>query len=70
MEKMFEEAQRSIYPAAFPYVEKLERLAKTVVFGFELKDDETINAYASGDNEITFYTGLINKGRIQDGTCI
>lgn len=62
MEKMFEEAQRSIYPAALSICREIGEISKNrCIWSFELKDDETINAYASGDNEITFYTGLINN---------
>jgi Zn-dependent protease with chaperone function len=62
MLKMYEKAQRSIYPAALSICRKIGEIDKQrCLWSFELKKDEAINAYASGDNEITFYTGLIDN---------
>ena len=62
MAVLYEKAQRSIYPAALSVCKKLGEIdSQKCVWSFDLKQDEVINAYASGENNITFNTGLIEN---------
>jgi len=62
MVALYEKAQRSIYPAALSICREIGEInSQKCMWRFDLKKDEAINAYASGDNEITFYTGLIEN---------
>jgi Zn-dependent protease with chaperone function len=62
MMALYEKAQRSIYPAALSICREIGEInSQKCMWRFDLKKDDDINAYASGDNEITFYTGLIEN---------
>jgi len=62
MMNLYEEAQRSIYPAALSVCREIGEInIQRCIWRFELKEDEAINAYASSNNTITFNTGLIEN---------
>ena len=62
MLELYQEVQRSIYPAALSICRGIGELnSLKCTWSFELRQDATINAYASGENTITFNSALIEN---------
>jgi Zn-dependent protease with chaperone function len=60
MLELYEQSQRSIYPAALSLCRAIGEISsQNCMWRFHLEKNEAVNAYASGDNEITFFTGMI-----------